>query len=240
MRASGEPDATALPDPHLAHGRFARAEREEDSAPPPRATVGAGCSPPSRGSAARTASYRRRRRSKTTTTKGRAGGRRPGAGDDCSQTRGPEKSGVFFYDRLGRARARMAMDGGALAGERGQPARASVVQRDGPPSARVAHVHHKRLENASRFPHRPQPRRRLQFFFRDPDPRAAAPPPPSTFRTVFSSTPTARPIARKLIPSRRIRLTSTAISWKRNGSCVNTANVTSTSATVRIGCRRVH
>ncbi len=62
----------------------------------------------------------------------------------------------------------------------------------------------------------------------------------SALRTVFESTPSAVPIARKLIPSRRIRRASSAICWYWKGSVENTTNSSGISEAVRIGCRRVH
>ncbi len=58
--------------------------------------------------------------------------------------------------------------------------------------------------------------------------------------TVFPSTPSARPMARKLIPSFRIRSALAEISWYRKALLLNTATLSSSSATVRIGCSRVH
>jgi hypothetical protein len=62
----------------------------------------------------------------------------------------------------------------------------------------------------------------------------------SAFRTFFSSTPNAAPIARSVIPSRRSLRASPAIRWNPNNSRVNTANSKPTSPPVRIGRNRVH
>jgi hypothetical protein len=68
------------------------------------------------------------------------------------------------------------VDGAALDGERGQPARASLIQQQRLPNARVAHVHHKRLETLrvshTAYSHDDG----VQIFFADPETSAAAPP----------------------------------------------------------------
>jgi hypothetical protein len=60
------------------------------------------------------------------------------------------------------------------------------------------------------------------------------------FRTVFSWTPSALPIACSVMPSFLMRRASPAIRSYANGACVNTATSNVTSAAVRIGCSRVH
>ena len=62
----------------------------------------------------------------------------------------------------------------------------------------------------------------------------------NTFLTVFSSTPSALPIALPLIPSITIRRASSRIRCQQNSSRVNTTNSSATSDAVRTGCNSVH